>query len=70
MWQLSVMVERGFIFPTRMDVEETWIAGCAESVNGKASRFLAGRAEYFLDTRRHGVLQSFFGVEAGEDEEL
>lgn len=70
MRQLDVVVECGFILPAGVDVELSRISDGAERVDGKASGFFPGWAQDLLDGGGDGVLQSFFGMEAGEDEEF
>jgi hypothetical protein len=50
-WQLCVMVERGFIFPAGMDVEEPLILGRAEGVDRETAGFLPGWCQDFADDR-------------------
>ena len=40
--QQGMAVERGFIFPARMDIEESRISTGAESIDAEASRLLPG----------------------------
>jgi hypothetical protein len=63
----GVAIERGFILPAGVNVEETRIFGCAESVDGEATRFLPGWSQDFRDGGGDCVLQSALGVEAREN---
>jgi hypothetical protein len=68
--QSGMVVERGFVLPAGMDVEQTRIADGAESVDGEATGFLPRWIQDFLDAGSDRVLQSFLGVEADEDNEF
>ena len=65
--QLGVAVECGFIFPAGVDVEESGILGCAESVDGEATGFLPRWPQDFVDSGGDFVVKAFFGMEAAED---
>lgn len=69
-WQLDMMVEGGFIFPARINVEESRILSCAEGVDRETAGLLPGWAEYFLDSRGDCILFAFLSVKASEDEEF
>ncbi len=66
--QLGVAIECGFVLPARVDVEESRLADCRETVDVETSRFLPGWAKYFLNSCSNCVLRSALGVEVGENE--
>lgn len=70
MWQLGMVVECGFILPARVNVELPRISDGAKRVDGEAAGLFLGRDQNLPNGGSNGLLQSFFGMEAGENKEF
>src|ERR1051326_7823551 len=68
--QRGMGFERGFVRPTRMDVEEPRVAGGAKGVDGEAAGLLAHPPNLLAQHVGERILLAFAGVEAGEDEDV
>jgi len=70
MRKLGVEVERSFVDPARVDVEQPGIARGAKGVDRQAPGFRAHRAEHVAHCGPDGVFLALASMEAGEDEQL
>ena len=68
--QARVMVERGFVHPARMDVEQARVTGRAERLDAQAAGFRPGRHHDVAERLVHGALVSRARVETSEDEQV
>ncbi len=69
-WQIGVNVERSFINPARVEVEQTGISRATKDPYGEAARFCARRGEHLTHRGRNGILLAIASMKAGEDEQL
>jgi len=70
MRQVNVTIERRFILPARMNVEQSRLTIRPQSVNAEAARLLACRYERVEQYLRQGVLVAGTGVKSGKYEQL
>src|SRR5438093_9596642 len=70
MRQSGVILERRFILPARMNVEQLRVANRPKRVNAQAAQFLARRSEDVKQRFCHGALVTGTHVKSRKDEQL
>src|SRR5207249_5313950 len=70
MRQSGVVLERRFILPARMNVEQLRVANRPKSVNAQAAKLLARRSEDVKQRFCHGALVTGTHVKSRKDEQL
>jgi hypothetical protein len=69
-WKLGMNVERSFIDPARVDVEQTRISRGTKDLYGQATWFCARRGDHVTHRGRNGIFLAVASMEASEDEKL